>query len=347
MSQAQPYELGGAPHLPPARSVGWVMRQVLYALIPAVIAHVWYFGPWIIAQMLIAISFALAFETLMLHWRQQPLRLYLSDCSAIVTAVLFCLCIPPLSPWWISAIGMLFAIVIAKHLYGGIGYNRFNPAMVGFVVVLISFPQQLTQWLPPQSLSTVDLSLGQGLWTILSGSLPAGLAWDSVSQATPLDLLRQGATQYMQINEIRRSPVFGDFGGLGWEWIANWYLLGGLWLLYRRVISWHVPVAALGTVIALTLPFYLLDPAAHPLPLQHIFSGGIMLGAFFIATDPVSGSSTPLGKVLFGAGVGVLMLVIRRWGTYPDGVAFAVLCMNMMAPLLDRYTRPRIYGHRD
>jgi len=139
--------------------------------------------------------------------------------------------------------------------------------------------------------------------------------------------------------------VFGDFGGLGWEWIANWYAVGGLWLLWRRVINWRVPVAVLLTTFLLTTPFYLFDPDANPLPLQHIFSGATVLAAFFIATDPVSGSATPRGQLLFGIGVAVIMLSIRRWGAYPDGVAFAILVMNMFAPLLDQYTRPRVFGH--
>lgn len=338
------FSSGGAPHLPPSHSVGGVMRQVLYALAPGIVAHAWFFGPWILVQITLAIFFAIGLEAWILKLRGQNPRQYLGDGSAIVTAVLFALCIPPLAPWWISLFGMFFAIVVAKHLYGGIGHNRFNPAMVGYVVVLLSFPQAMTQWLPPRALVTDHISLIEGLTAIATGTLPLNMTWDAISQATPLDMLRQGATQNLLINEIRVSPVFGDFGGLGWEWIANWFLLGGLWLLMRRMISWHVPVATLTTVVLLTLPFYLMDPAAHPLPLQHVFSGGIVLGAFFIATDPVSGCTTPMGKVIFGIGVGVLMLVIRRWGAYPDGVAFAVLCMNMLAPLLDRYTRPRIYG---
>ena len=149
---------------------------------------------------------------------------------------------------------------------------------------------------------------------------------------------------------IRSKPVsnpaalFGDFGGLGWEWIANWYLVGGLYLLYRRIISWQVPLAVIGSVIALGLPAYLFDPANNPVPLQHVFSGALVLGAFFIATDPVSGCTSAKGRLWFGAGVGIFTLVIRRWGGYPDGIAFAVLLMNMAAPLIDRYTRPRVYG---
>ena len=339
------FDLGGAPHIPPDNTVGGVMRQVVYALCPGIIAYVWFFGPGIVIQILLSVAFALIFETLMLGIRRQPLRLFLTDCSAVVTAVLFALCLPPLAPWWIAPLGMLFAIVIAKHLYGGLGQNVFNPAMVGYVVVLISFPQALTQWTPPLSIASFDLGVSDTLTTIFSGQLPAGLDWDSVTQATPLDTIRTAMANGKTVMEARQALIFGDFGGRGWEWMANWYAIGGLWLLWRRVISWHVPLTMIGSVIFLGLTTYLMDPGSSPSPLQHLFSGALVLGAFFIATDPVSGCTSTRGKLVFGAGVGVLTLAIRRWGGYPDGVAFAVLMMNMAAPLIDRYTRPRIYGH--
>ena len=147
------------------------------------------------------------------------------------------------------------------------------------------------------------------------------------------------------VMESRSSPLFGDFGGMGWEWIANWYAVGGLWLLWRRVITWQVPVSMIASVVLLGLAGYLIDPGNNPSPLQHVFSGALVVGAFFIATDPVTGCTSARGRMIFGAGAGVLTLLIRRWGGYPDGVAFAVLLMNMAAPLIDRYTRPRIYGH--
>jgi len=339
------FELAGAPHQPPEVTVGALMRQVLYALIPAVIAQVWFFGPGVLAQIVLAVTFALLFEWLMLRIRERPARLFLTDYSAVVSAVLFALCIPPLSPWWISALGMLFAIVVAKQLYGGLGFNLFNPAMVGLAAVLIAFPTELSQWLAPRGLSPGLPGLGETLNAIATGRLPAAVDFDTISQATPLDLLSSGVRENLLVTEIRAHPVFGDFGGLGWEWIANFYALGGIYLLWRRVISWHVPVAVLATTIAVTLPLWLLGPDTNPSPLQHIFSGALVLAAFFIATDPVSGCSTSKGKLLFGAGVALVTLAIRRFGAYPDGVAFAVLLMNMAAPLIDRYTRPRTYGH--
>jgi electron transport complex protein RnfD len=339
------FDIGGAPHFPPHSTIAGVMQQVLYALIPGVLAHVWFFGIGILIQITMAVSFALIFEWAMLRLRQQPVGLFLGDYSAVVTAVLFALCLPPLAPWWITMIGMLFAIVVAKHLYGGLGHNVFNPAMVGYVVVLISFPQAMTLWLPPSSLAVDSLGFLDTLKTIFTGNLPSVLSWDAITQATPLDTIRTTLASGGMVSEARLSPVFGDFGGLGWEWIANFYAVGGLWLLWKRIISWHVPVMTIATVVVLGLLAYLADPGSNPVPLQHVFSGALVLAAFFIATDPVSGCASTRGRLIFGAGVGILTLVIRRWGGYPDGVAFAVLLMNMAAPLIDRYTRPRIFGH--
>jgi electron transport complex protein RnfD len=339
------FEIGAAPHFPPHATVRGVMLQVLLALLPAIAAHVWFFGPGILFQILLASGFALLFEFLLLRIRRRPVGLFLGDGSAIVTAVLFALCVPPLAPWWVALTGMLFAIVFAKHLYGGLGHNVFNPAMVGYVVVLVSFPQVMTAWLLPADLAAHTPGPLESLGAILTGHLPGGLGWDAVTGATPLDTIRTSVASGETISEARQSPIFGDFGGLGWEWIANWFGLGGLWLIWRRVITWHVPVATIGTVVLLGTGAWLLDPGSNPSPLQHVFSGALVVGAFFIATDPVSGCTSNRGRLIFGAGVGVLTLVIRRWGGYPDGVAFAVLLMNMAAPLIDRYTRPRIFGH--
>jgi electron transport complex protein RnfD len=217
--------------------------------------------------------------------------------------------------------------------------------MVGYVVALISFPVAMTTWLLPAPLADLQPGLGDTLYSIATGRAPTGLGWDAVTGATPLDSLRTGVAMGRMVSEVRQAPIFGDFGGLGWEWIANWYALGGIYLLWRRIVTWHVPVTMIGSVLFLGTAAWLMDPGSNPSPLQHVFSGALIVGAFFIATDPVSGCTSGRGRMLFGAGVGVFTLVIRRWGGYPDGVAFAVLLMNMAAPLIDRYTRPRIFGH--
>ena len=339
------FDPGVAPHFSPKMTVTGVMQQVFYALLPGIIAYIWFFGPGILVQITLAVIFALLFETLMLKVRKLPLKLFLGDWSAVVTAVLFALCLPPLAPWWIALVGMLFAIVVAKHLYGGLGQNMFNPAMVGYVVVLISFPQVMALWLPPTSIASHSLTLGEVLNVIFMGNLSPGLSWDTISEATPLDAIRTSLASGRMVSEARQSPVFGDFGGLGWEWIANLYALGGFYLLWRRIISWHVPVTMIGSVVALGLVAYLVDPGSNPVPLQHVFSGALVLGAFFIATDPVTGCTSNRGRLIFGLGVGIITLSIRSWGGYPDGVAFGILLMNVAAPLIDRYTQPRIFGY--
>lgn len=334
-----------APHWPAPTSVRRVMLDVLIALVPGIALHVFFFGPAILVQIALATGFAVALEAAMLRARGTPLRPFLGDLSAPVTAVLFALCIPPLSPWWIALAGMTVAIALAKHAYGGLGRNLFNPAMAGYAIVLVAFPLDMTRWLAPAPLDVAPVAFFDALHAIFTGALPAPLAWDTVASATPLDIVRTLASKDLMIGEIRANPAFGDFGGKGWEWIANAYALGGFYLLWRRVIHWQVPVAVIGSVVALSVPFWLADADRHPFPLQHVFSGGLVLAAFFIATDPVTGCATPRGRLVFGAGVGVLTLVIRRWGAYPDGVAFAVLIMNCAAPLIDRYTRPRVFGH--
>ncbi len=337
-----------SPHLVPGHSVGGVMRQVLYALIPGTLAMVWFFGWGVLVNVTLAILFAAGFEALMVALRRRPVLDTLSDSSAILAGWLFALAIPPLAPFWVLLVGVMFAIVVAKHLYGGLGYNPFNPAMVGYVVVLVSFPREISLWPAPQSILDSDsLSLLQTLQISLSGRLPDGVEWDAITRASPLDLMRDGLVAGQTVDEITRNPIFGSFSETGWEWTGNLFLLGGLWLLYRRVISWHIPVSMLLTLATVAGVFWVIDPGQFASPAFHVFSGAAIIGAFFIATDPVSAATTPLGRVLYGAGIGLLTYVIRTWGGYPDGVAFAVLLMNMVAPTLDHYTRPRIFGHSD
>ena len=320
-----------------------MMAAVLLALVPGVIAHVLFFGPGVLVQIALASGFAVGYEGLMLKLRHVALRPCIADLSAPLTGVLFALCLPPLAPWWVSLVGMAAAIVFAKHLYGGLGHNLFNPAMVGYAVVLVSFPREMTQWLAPAGLGEVP-GLVESLQAIAGIHAPDLLDWDAATAATPLDTLRTLSIAGETVAEIREDPTFGRFGGRGWEWIAAAYAAGGVFLLWRRVIPWQVPMATLGTAVVLTLPFWAWDADVHPFPLQHLAAGGLMLAAFFIATDPVSGCTTPRGRLCFGAGVAVLTLAIRRWGAYPDGVVFAVLLMNCLAPWIDRHTRPRILG---
>jgi len=336
-----------APHIPHNITVAKVMLTVWLALVPAMIAHVWFFGTGIIIQLTLSIVFALFFEAISLLILKKPIKLYLTDYSAFVTGILFALCLSPIAPWWISFIGMFFAIVVAKHLFGGLGQNIFNPAMVGFAVVLISFPQAMSIWLAPQAISPYYFSFIENLQAIFLNQFPASVAFDTITQATPLDSIKTGIGQELTISEITTTPLFGDLGGLGWEWIANMYFLGGVFLVYKRIITWRIPAAVLLTTIAFSLPFNLYNADHFIGPLQHIFSGGLMLGAFFIATDPTSGCSSHKGQLIFGAGVAIMTILVREFGNYPDGVAFGVLLMNMAAPLIDRLTIPKPFGAKN
>ncbi len=334
-----------SPHRHKDASVHALMRNVLYALVPGIAVYVWFFGWGIVVHAILATAVALAAEAVMLFFRRCPVRPFLTDGSAVVTAVLLALALPPLAPWWVTVIGTAFAIVVAKQLYGGLGYNPFNPAMVGYVVLLISFPRQMTEWPAAAVVSGHYIGFMESLRIVFTG-LPGTGSLDAVTGATPLDLMKTQLGMNQTVTEIRATPVFGDFGGKGWEWLGNAFFLGGLWLLYKRAIAWHIPVACLGSLFLMALVFSGLDPGSHPSPLFHLFSGGAMLGAFFIATDPVSAATTPRGRLIYGAGIGVLTYVIRTWGGYPDGVAFAVLLMNMAAPTIDQFTQPRVLGHQ-
>ncbi len=335
-----------SPHDPRPHSVQRAMGEVILALVPGVIAMVWYFGWGLLINLVLATLGAILCEALVLQLRGRPVLPTLSDLSAVVTALLFAIAVPPTLPWWLTLLGMAFAIVVVKQLYGGLGYNPFNPAMAAYVFLLISYPTAMTAWLPPYMLAEHPLGLGDMLQVIFLHHPPAGLEWDAITRATPLDSLRTQLNLQQMISEIRQSPLWGDFGGRGWEWVGNWFLLGGLYLLWRRVISWHIPVSMIGALLVVAGLFWLVDPQTHPFPAFHLFSGGTILGAFFIATDPVTATTTRKGQLIFGASIGVLVLVIRTWGGYPDAVAFAVLLMNIVAPTIDQYTQSRVFGHR-
>lgn len=328
-------------------SVSSIMLKVLFALLPAIAAYVLYFGPAILVSLALATLTALACEAGVLKLRNYPIKPFVMDGSAVVTAWLLALSMPPLAPWWLVVTGTAFAIIVAKHLYGGLGNNPFNPAMIGYAVMIISFPVQMTQWAAPEMLALHHLSFSQELHYIFGGLLPDGLRLDAITSATPLDTLRTQLKQEHTLSEIRQLPIFGLLGGKGSEMIALWYLAGGLFLWQQRIITWHVPAAFLVSLAFIATWFHVYDADRFVTPLFHLFTGGAMLGAFFIATDPVTGPTTPIGKLIFGAGIGLLTYLIRTWGGYPDGIAFSVLIMNICVPLIDTYTQPRVFGHQD
>lgn len=320
------------------------MGEVLLALVPGIAAAAAFFGIGVLVNLAVAAATAVGSEALMLRLRRRPVALSLGDYSALVTAALLALALPPLTPWWVTAVGAAFAIVFGKHLYGGLGYNPFNPAMVGYVVLLISFPKEMTLWQAPAGVMDGPVPAMAALTRVFTGHLPAGMSLDAVSMATPLDTVKTQLGMARTLPEIEAGPLFGAMAGHGWQWINLLFLGGGLWLLGRRIVGWRIPAGVLGGLAAMALVFWAADPDLHPGPLFQLLSGGTMLGAFFIATDPVSAATTPRGRLIYGLGIGVLIYVIRTWGGYPDGIAFAVLLMNMAAPLIDGYTAPRVFG---
>jgi len=330
-----------APYWRGADNITVMMTRVLIALVPMLLVCTWFLGAGVLVNLLCATVMCISLEALMLKLRRRPMAPFLLDGSAVVTAALIALTLPPLTPWWITAIASLFAIVFAKHLYGGLGYNVFNPAMVGYVVVLISFPQFVADW----PIADIQSTMPELIAVFLYGELPASVATDAYSGATPLDSIKMQLGQMKTMTEITTQADFGWLAGHGWEWINMAALAGGVWLFYKKVIRWHIPAAMLGSMAFLYLVLYALDPATHISPLIGLFSGGTMLAAFFVATDPVSAAASDRGRLIYGAGIGALCFAMRQWGAYPDGIAFAVLLMNMTAPLIDRYTLPRIYGH--
>ena len=331
-----------SPHIAKPVSVSAVMLKVVAALLPGIAAYVWFFGAGILLQLALATTACYACEAAMLKLRGTRLKPFLTDGSALVTALLIALSFPPLGPWWLVMVASFFAIVIAKHLYGGLGNNPFNPAMVGYAAMIVSFPAQMSQWAAAHG----PLDALQQWRYILDRRLPDGLVLDAIAAATPLDYLKTQLSAGHALAEALASPVFGHVAGAGSEWVALAWLAGGLFLWQQRVLSWQAPAAMLATLAACAGLFHLLDPARYAAAPLHLLAGATMLGAWFIVTDPVSGSTTPRGKLIFGAGVGLLVWVIRTFGTFPDGLAFAVLIMNVAVPFIDRYTQPPVFGRK-
>lgn len=329
-----------SPHAHATNSTQKVMLTVAAATTPGFAALVYFFGVGVIINLALAIIFSLALEALVLYLRKRPIKFYLSDCSALVTAILLGLALPPYSPWWLIFVGCIFSIVVAKQLYGGLGFNPFNPAMIGYVVLLISFPVNMTLWTAPVGFANAP-SLAEAFSSVF---LNAPL--DGYTGATPLDAFKQ--SQGETVAEIyQNESIFSDavIAGAGWEWVNLGFLLGGLFLLWRKIFSWHAPVAMLVTLTVCSFLFYNGGSDSGAPVLTHLLSGATMLGAFFIITDPVSSAVSQKGRLIFGACIGLLVFMIRHFGNYPDAIAFAVLLMNFAAPFIDYYTLPRSYGH--
>ncbi|MBC2655933.1 RnfABCDGE type electron transport complex subunit D [Pseudomonas sp. MSSRFD41] len=314
------------------------MQRVLLATLPGLLALLWLYGWGVLLNLLLAAAGALAMEALVLRLRQRPLLPTLSDGSALVSATLLALALPAYCPWWLAPSAAASAMLLGKHLYGGVGQNPFNPAMLGYALALLCFPQSMSHWPAPQAMGLLD-----GLQRVfgLDGSRP-----DAWAQATALDSLR--INKSLTIDELfAASPAFGYLGGRGVEWVNLGFLAGGLWLLQQRVISWHAPAGMLGSLLLASLLCWNgTGSDSHGSPLFHLLTGASMLGAFFIVTEPVSGPKAARARLLFGVGVGLLTYLIRTWGSYPDGLAFAVLLMNLAVPALERHCAREPAGSR-
>jgi electron transport complex protein RnfD len=331
-----------SPHAHGPLNTATVMRMVLLATLPGVVALTHFFGFGTLVNIAWACLVAVCCEALVLKIRKRPLGFYLNDASALVTATLLAIALPPYAPWWLILVGTAFSILIAKQLYGGMGYNPFNPAMVGYVVLLISFPVEMTRWAAPTGVAQVGTP---GLWAAIQACFnPA--SFDAITMATPLDVLKQNNSLLLE-NLWQQNSQFGRWAGIGWEWANLGFLAGGLWLLYKRIFTWHAPIAMLASLTLLSSIFYDNGSSASAgSPLFHLLSGATMFGAFFIVTDPVTSAVSNRGRLIYGALIGALVFTIRAWGNYPDAVAFAVLIMNFAAPFIDYYTKPATYGHQ-
>lgn len=337
-------QLSSSPHAHDHSSVTRIMSHVCIALLPCTALSIFVFGWPAFYLFVVTVFSGLGWELLCLKLQRKSLS-FIKDYSALVTSWLVALTLPPWAPWWIGVAGSFIAVVVAKHIYGGIGQNVFNPAMVARVALLISFPVHLTTW-PDPSHSELSLNPSEALM-ITSGLAPIP---DSYTGATILSEVKTSlsmgisAEHTIAENFDPLNAALGLVAGSLGETSALMILIGGLWLLAMRVISWHIPLSMLGTVTVCSAISYLIDPSAYAPPSVHLLSGGIMLGAFFIATDPVTSPSSKGGQLIFGVGCGLIDFIIRTWGAFPEGIGFAVLFMNALSPLIDIYFRPRIYG---
>ncbi len=314
-----------SPHVHSSDSTQKIMYRVVYAMIPALLWSVFIFGFDALRVTLIAVAACLAFEYLIQKYlmKTEPT---ITDGSALITGILLAFNVPASIPWWIIVIGAMASIGIGKLSFGGLGSNIFNPALVGRVFLLISFPVQMTSW-PVAKMSGID----------------------GVTAATPLALIKEGVKNGVPVSQIQGLPDFTDMalginaGSLG-EISALLLILGGLYMLWKKVITWHIPVSILLTVALISGVFWMINPEMYVNPVYHILTGGLMLGAVFMATDMVTSPMTTKGQIIYGVGIGVITISIRMFGAYPEGISFAILIMNAVTPLLNYYIKPKRFG---
>ena len=317
-----PIVITSSPHVRTDVKLRTIMYDVVIALMPALIASIWLFGFRALIVNVVAIASVLVFEALYLRIAgKENIRDTVFDGSAIITGILLAMNIPASSPVWMIVLGGFVAIIIAKQVFGGLGYNIFNPALVARVFLLISFPVQMTAWTRPTYFKA-----------------------DAITAATPLGMLKTDGLQAVHEHFNYMDYFLGNLGGSLGEMSALAILLGGIYLMIRKVITWEIPATVLGSLFLFTGIFWAVNPAEYASPVFHILTGGAMLGAFFMATDMVTSPMTRKGKVIFGISIGLLTGIIRLFGGYPEGVSFAILIMNAFVPLIDKVTGARKFG---
>jgi electron transport complex protein RnfD len=317
MPDATKLVISNSPHIRGGETISKIMVHVFIALMPAALAAVWFFGLAALKVMALCTIGCMVIEVLWKKAMKQPANSW-KDGSAALTGLLLAMNLSAGAPWWICILGSLLAIGLGKQLFGGLGYNPFNPALVARVALLIGFPQLMTTWVAPQA----------GKW----------FACDALTGATPLAATGK---ELASISDL----FYGNVGGCLGETSALALLIGGTFLLVRKLIKWQVPASFIGTVALITGIVHHVNPEMTPPALYHVLAGGLMIGAFFMATDMVTSPMTANGALIFGCGCGIITSVIRIWGGYPEGVSFSILFMNALTPLIDRYTIGKPFGY--
>ena len=324
--------ISGSPHIHTTDSVRKIMYSVIFAMIPAMLVSVYFFGLDAVRIIGVSVVACVAVEYLIQKYLLKG-DVTINDGSAVITGVLLAFNVPANLPTWIIIIGAIFAIAIAKMAFGGLGKNPFNPALVGRVFLLISFPAQMTTWPIPKPLFAKSVT-------------------DALTGATPLGLLKDGHLANKTIDQIMSDPAMPDYiqqlvgfqtGSLG-EMAAIALLIGAAYIFYKKVITWHIPVSYLLTALLFAAIFWLIDPTYYADPLFHLITGGMILGVFYMATDMVTSPMSAKGQIIFGIGCGLLTMIIRFWGSYPEGVSFAILIMNAFTPLINKSFKPKRFG---
>jgi electron transport complex protein RnfD len=321
--------ISASPHVHGDNSVKKMMWAVVYALVPAMLVSIYFFGLDAVRVILLAVSASIFFEWLFQKYLIKGQDTYM-DGSAVITGVLLAFNVPSNLPWWIVIIGALVAIGIGKMSFGGLGKNVFNPALVGRVFLLISFPVQMTSW---PKISPIT----QGLADAITGPTPLGIVKEGLGSGLSMDQVMAQVPSFMQ-------QFIGATGGSLGEVSALALLLGAIFMFSKKVITWEIPVSILLTVLVFSGILWMIDPTRFVNPLFHLLTGGMMLGALFMATDMVTSPMTRNGQLVYGVGIGLLTVIIRVWGAYPEGMSFAILLMNAVTPLINNIFKPKRFG---